>query len=153
MPLLVSSFIGIAPGNTGAILLDTLRYTRYLPLQSAYSGTPVGLLVAWRWREPCGYYRVALCSWYSSTLRPLPGGRLFLLDPLLCWAYSRATRAKPHNTDEEDTMSQTIEKFTPTETRENQATKLNRLLEYIAALEARLAALEELAELEEPVEG
>ena len=44
-------------------------------------------------------------------------------------------------------MSQVIEKFTPTETRENQATKLNRLLEYIAELEARIA------ELEEPTEG
>jgi len=44
-------------------------------------------------------------------------------------------------------MSQAIEKFTATETRENQATKLNRLLEYIEALEARLA------ELEEPAEG
>lgn len=60
MQLLVLSLVGIAPGNTGAILLDTFRYARYLPLQSAYSGTPVGLLVAWRWREPCGYYRVAL---------------------------------------------------------------------------------------------
>ena len=43
-------------------------------------------------------------------------------------------------------MSQATEKFTPTETRENQATKLNRLLEYIAELEARLAALEEPSE-------
>lgn len=40
-------------------------------------------------------------------------------------------------------MSQDIEKFTSTETRENQATKLNRLLEYIAELETRIAELEE----------
>lgn len=44
-------------------------------------------------------------------------------------------------------MPQATEKFTPTETRENQATKLNRLLEYIEALEARIA------ELEKPTEG
>lgn len=43
-------------------------------------------------------------------------------------------------------MPQATEKFTPTETRENQATKLNRLLEYIAALEARIAELEESSE-------
>lgn len=42
-------------------------------------------------------------------------------------------------------MAQDIEKFNGTETRENQATKLNRLLEYIAELEARLADLESAA--------
>lgn len=42
-------------------------------------------------------------------------------------------------------MAQDIEKFNGTETRENQATKLNRLLEYIAELEARLADLEAAA--------
>ena len=39
-------------------------------------------------------------------------------------------------------MAQDIEKFTETETRANQAAKLNRLLKYIAELEARLAELE-----------
>lgn len=38
-------------------------------------------------------------------------------------------------------MAQDIEKFNGTETRENQATKLNRLLEYIAALQRWKPAL------------
>jgi len=39
-------------------------------------------------------------------------------------------------------MAQATEKFTETETRANQAKKLNALLKYIEELEARLAAVE-----------
>jgi len=42
-------------------------------------------------------------------------------------------------------MALATDKYTQTETRENQARKLNKLLEYIEALEARIKVLEDAA--------